>query len=106
VTDNWNFAATVLYSYSSKFFNDDENTPDHKPGGCGLPTHCGAVQKAYSLVNVRAGVHSADNKIGVYVSVKNLFNKFYQAFGTSSNTAIYEIPGTPRIIMGQLELKF
>jgi hypothetical protein len=44
--------------------------------------------------------------LGVYLSIKNLFNKHYQVFGTSSNTASYSTPGAPRIIMGQVELKF
>ena len=108
VTDNWNFASTALYSFSSKFFPDDENKPRNPPagqscfsiGGCGLP------QKAYQLLNLRAGFHTADDRIGVYVSARNVFNKFYQAFGTSSNTAIYQIPGSPRIIMAQIELKY
>jgi outer membrane receptor protein involved in Fe transport len=94
VTDNWNFSGTVLYSFSSKFFNTDSNTPANNQ------------QKAYSITNVRAGMHTRDNRLGVYVSVKNLFNKHYQAFGTSSNTAQYSTPGAPRIIMGQVELKF
>jgi iron complex outermembrane receptor protein len=97
VTDNWNLAGTVLYSFSSKFFNDDEN----RPASAG-----GTIQKAYSVTNVRFGAHSADNRLGVYVSVKNLFNKHYQVFGTSSNTASYSTPGAPRIVMGQVELKF
>jgi len=94
VTDSWNFAGTVLYSFSSKFFNTDTNLPANNQ------------QKAYSITNVRAGAHTRDNRLGVYVSVKNLFNKHYQAFGTSSNTAQYSTPGAPRIIMGQVELKF
>ncbi len=94
VTDGWNVAGTVLYSFSSKFFNDDKNNPN------------GTVQKAYSVMNVRAGVHTHDNRLGVYVSVKNLFDKRYQVFGTSSGTANYDTPGAPRIIMGQVELKF
>ena len=94
VTDGWNVAGTILYSFSSKFFNTDKNTPT------------GTVQKAYSVMNIRAGAHTADNRLGVYVSVKNVFNKRYQVFGTSSNTANYSTPGAPRIIMGQVELKF
>jgi iron complex outermembrane receptor protein len=94
VTDDWNIAGTVLYSFSSKFFNTDENTPAYNQ------------QKAYSITNVRFGVHRSDNRLGVYVSVKNLFDKRYQVFGTSSNTANYSTPGAPRIVMGQVELKF
>ncbi len=94
VTDNWNLASTVLYSFSSKFFNTDSNTPANNQ------------QKAYSITNVRFGAHTRDKALGVYVSVKNLFNKRYQTFGTSSNTAQYTTPGAPRIIMGQVEVKF
>lgn len=108
ITDNWNIAASALWSYTSKFFNDDGNLPRNPPSGssCFAIGGCGSPQSAYSIVNLRAGVHTADDRIGVFVSVRNLFNKFYQAFGTSSNTAIYEIPGAPRIIMGQVEFKF
>jgi len=94
VTDNWNIAATWLTMFSTKFFNDDTNSPT------------GTIQKSYSVTNARLGTHTADGKIGVYVAVKNLFNKRYQAFGTSSVTANYSTPGAPRIIMGQVELKF
>ena len=94
ITDGWNVAGTVLYSFSSKFYNTDENTPT------------GTIQDAYSVTNLRAGVHTSDNRLGFYVSVKNLFDKRYQVFGSSSNTANYDTPGAPRIIMGQVELKF
>jgi iron complex outermembrane receptor protein len=94
VTDNWNFAGTVLYSFSSKFYNTDSNNP------------LGTTQKAYSVMNLRAGAHTRDNRLGAYLSIKNVFDKHYQVFGTSSNTANYSTPGAPRIIMGQLELKF
>ena len=94
VTDGWNIAGTVLYSFSSKFFNNDANDPN------------GTTQNAYSVVNLRAGVHTSDNRLGLYVSAKNVFDKRYQVFGTTSGTSNYEVPGAPRIIMGQVELKF
>jgi iron complex outermembrane receptor protein len=94
VTEGWNVAGTVLYSFSSKFFNNDANDPN------------GTTQNAYSVVNLRAGVHTSDNRLGIYVSAKNVFDRRYQVFGTTSNTANYEVPGAPRIIMGQVELKF
>ena len=94
VTDNWNIAGTILYSFSSKLFNADSNLPANNQ------------QKAYSVTNVRFGAHTGDNRLGVYVSVKNLFNEHYQVFGTSSNTAQYSTPGALRIVMGQVELKF
>jgi iron complex outermembrane receptor protein len=108
VTDNWNFAASMLFSFSSSFFPDDENKPRHPPAGqtCFAIGGCGLPQKAYQLLNLRAGVHTADDRIGIYVSARNVFNKFYQAFGTSSNTAVYQIPGAPRIITAQLVLKY
>ena len=35
-----------------------------------------------------------------------MFNKHYAVYGTSSGTSDYIIPGAPRIISGQLEVKF
>jgi outer membrane receptor protein involved in Fe transport len=89
VTDNWNLAGTILYSYMSSFFFEDSNAPVTR-------------QKGFSLVNLRLGAHTADKKLGAYLSVKNLFNKRYSVFGTAN----YQIPGAPRIISGVVEVKF
>jgi outer membrane receptor protein involved in Fe transport len=53
-------------------------------------------------VNLRVGAHTADKRYGVYLSVKNVFNKHYAVFGTAN----YQIPGAPRIISGVVEVKF
>ena len=89
VTDNWNLAGTLLYSYKSNFYFEDSNAPITK-------------QKSFSLVNLRVGAHTADKKLGAYLSIRNLFNKHYAVFGTAN----YIIPGAPRIIQGVIELKF
>ena len=93
ISANLNVAGTLLYSYISKYFTTDDNNPI-------------VAQKGYSLVNARIGVHTADQKYGLYLAVKNMFNKHYAVYGTSSGTSDYIIPGAPRIISGQLEVKF
>ena len=93
ISANLNVAGTLLYSYMSKYFTTDDNNPI-------------VAQKGYSLVNARIGVHTADQKYGLYLAVKNMFNKHYAVYGTSSGTSDYIIPGAPRIISGQLEVKF
>ena len=93
ISANLNVAGTLLYSYMSKYFTTDDNNPI-------------VAQKGYSLVNARIGVHTADQKYGLYLAVKNMFNKRYAVYGTSSGTSDYIIPGAPRIISGQLEVKF
>ncbi len=97
VTDNYNFVGSVLASYMSKYYNDLTDEPT-------------LAQKGYALVNLRAGFRTADHKIGAYVSVRNLFNKLYKAYGTGFGNGyvagtVY-VPGPPRIISGTVELKF
>jgi iron complex outermembrane receptor protein len=97
ITDNYNAVATILYSYSSKYYN--ELTNDER-----------ISQKGFSLVNIRAGVKTSDGRIGAYVGVRNLFNTLYKVYGTGfgggyAAGTVY-IPGQPRIIQGTVELKF
>lgn len=93
ITSQFNLAATVLYSFNSRYCTSDDCNPI-------------VNQKAFSLVNTRVGIKTSDERYGLYLSVKNLFNKRYTLFGTSSPTSDYTIPGAPRIISGQIEVKF
>ncbi|RYH10048.1 MAG: TonB-dependent receptor, partial [Alphaproteobacteria bacterium] len=93
ITDQYNLSGTLLYSYISKYFTSDENSAS-------------VSQDGFSLVNLRLGVRTEDNKYGVYLSVKNVFDKRYALFGSFSGTSEYTIPGAPRIIGAQVEVKF
>jgi iron complex outermembrane receptor protein len=94
ISDNLNAVASILYSYSSKYYTE-------------LTDNEAISQKAYSLVNLRAGVKTSDGRLGGYVSVRNLFNKYYKVYGTSFGAAgTVFLPGPPRIIQGTIELKF
>jgi len=86
--------ASILYSYQTKYFT--ELTDDPRVG-----------QKAFSLVNIRAGVKTSDGRLGAYLSVRNLFNKLYKVYGTTFGGAgaVY-LPGHPRIVQGTIEAKF
>jgi len=94
VNDDFNAVASILYSYQTKYFT--ELTDDPRVG-----------QKAYSLVNIRAGVKTSDGRLGAYLSVRNLFNKLYKVYGTTFGGAgaVY-LPGHPRIVQGTIEAKF
>lgn len=93
ITDRLNVVGSALWSYSSRFFSDDTNAAS-------------TSQRAYSLVNLRAGVKTNDHRLGAYISVRNLFNKYYQAYGYLSALSANVMPGDRRIVMGTVEFKF
>lgn len=93
LTDGINGVATVLYSYVDKFYTDDTNIE-------------ATSQDAYSLVNVRIGAETADEKYGFYISAKNVLDEEYVTWGSAAPSAHSVQIGAPRIIMGELEVKF
>ena len=92
LNDSTSLKANVLYSYISHHYFTASNATN-------------ADQKAYSLVNLRAGVTLMHDTVGLYVFANNVFQKRYFVFGSSGNFA-FENPATPRIIGGTVELKF
>lgn len=93
ITNSINGVATVLYSYSSRFFTDDMNEPL-------------AAQEAYSLVNLRVGAKTSNERIGVYLTVDNAFDEEYITWGSVAPSAYSVQLGPPRIVMGEVQVKF
>lgn len=93
LVDGINAVGTLLYSFVSNFYTDDLNVPD-------------TSQSDYSLVNLRVGARSSDDRYGVYLSVNNLFNKEYVTWGSAAPSAYSVQVGAPRIIKGEVEFKF
>lgn len=92
ISDKLNVEGTVLYSYSSSY-DVDLNAPL-------------TSQDAYSLVNLRVGVKTSDDRIGVYLNARNVFNTFYAAFGQRDAVGSEQLPGAPRVITGEVQFKF
>jgi iron complex outermembrane receptor protein len=68
----------------------------------GTPT---MFQPGYWLTNVRIGVRTTDDHYGAYLYVNNLFNKYYTVYG-SFTLGNEQVEGNPRIIGGELDVKF
>ncbi len=64
------------------------------------------MQKSYLLANMRVGVRTMNNHVGVYLFVNNVFDKYYTTFGSSGALDTSQVEGDPRIIGGEVQLKF
>jgi iron complex outermembrane receptor protein len=95
ISDNYRLVGNVLTSYIS------DVRAGTSTNGLGDP-----IIKAYWLTNLRLGVRTADDHIGVFAVVTNLFNKGYQTFGSASNFGNSFTWGDPRIISGEVQIKF
>ena len=93
ISENLRLSANVLYSYIGHYNYQSEERP-------------GIEQPGFSLVNTRIGVVTHDDRVGVYLFVNNLFNKFYSVYGTYSSAGSVITQGAPRIIGGTVEFKF
>ena len=94
INEQLHFVGNGVYSYVSSFYFDPENVAVGR-------------QSRYSVVNLRAGVSTADQKYAVYLFVNNLFNKFYGVYGSAPSAEGYFVnPSDPRIIGGTVEVKF
>jgi iron complex outermembrane receptor protein len=64
------------------------------------------VQPGYSLTNLRIGIQTSDQRFGVALFVNNLFNKGYTVFGASSALGDQLTWGNPRIVGGEITMKY
>jgi outer membrane receptor protein involved in Fe transport len=94
ITDRLNLVGTVLASHISTTIQS--NNPDQPR----------VIQPGYWLVNMRLGVRTANEHVGVYLYVNNLFNQYYTTFGSSGGTGASQVEGDPRIIGGEVQIKF
>jgi iron complex outermembrane recepter protein len=97
ITDKLHLTGNFLYSYISRtiFFNSAiaPYIPD-------------PVQPGYGLANLRIGVQTADQRVGFSVYANNLFNKGYTVFGGSSALGNQFTWGNPRIVGGEVTVKY
>jgi outer membrane receptor protein involved in Fe transport len=61
---------------------------------------------SYWLTNLRLGVETMDDRLGVFLVVTNLFNKSYYTFGAASNFGDSQVWGDRRIVSGEIDIKF
>ena len=98
ISGQLHLVGNLLYAYTGAVL--------YSPCGCAA-----GHRKGYSLVNLRAGVRTDDNRYGVYLDVANLFNKYYAVYGSTFANADGTlrgafVPGTPRVVKGTVEVKF
>jgi outer membrane receptor protein involved in Fe transport len=55
---------------------------------------------------MRIGVRTTDDHVGVFLYVNNILNQYYTTFGSSGGLGSSEVEGDPRIIGGEVQLKF
>jgi iron complex outermembrane receptor protein len=93
VSDDWRLKWSGIAAYVSKVYFTEDNIIE-------------AGQKGYWSANTRIGAARSDDRLGVYLYVNNIFNKQYATAGSFGNPGNYVTLGSPRIIGGQVELKF
>lgn len=65
-----------------------------------------AIGPGYWLVNGRIGLKSSDDRYGIALVGDNIFNQAYYVFGQSAATSVTNGWGNPRIIRGEVSVKF
>ena len=63
-------------------------------------------QKAYGILNARAGWTSADGRYGISIAARNLLDKDYVVSTASYTAAISGRPGLPRTVEATLSFKY
>ena len=94
------------YSWQSRFFFDDDNDrSDLQPADFAVDE----VQKAYGLLNLRAGIRTPDQKWRLEVALKNALDAKYviDAGNTGDNFGIPSfIAGQPRMFTAEIGFQF
>jgi iron complex outermembrane receptor protein len=96
LNDRLRLVGNILASYTSKTKAALSTTP-------GVPN---VEFPSYWLTNLRLGVRTNDDHYGVYLVVTNVFDQRYYTFGSASNFGASQVWGDPRIISGELQVKF
>jgi iron complex outermembrane receptor protein len=93
INDKLRLAGSLLVSHISKTVQSQN------------PAQPWVVQPGYWLANMRIGIRTSEH-LGVFLYVNNLFNKYYTTFGSSSGLGASQVEGDPRIIGGEVQVKF
>jgi iron complex outermembrane recepter protein len=98
LNDKYNLIGSALFSHTSNILFQQSGLPGVLPD---------STQSAYSLVNLRFGVRTADDHYEFTVEGDNVFNQAYAVNGSSSASGGNVLQwGNPRIIRGQIVAKF
>jgi iron complex outermembrane receptor protein len=98
LNDRFNLIGTALFTHTASILFQQSGLPGVLPD---------IVQPAYSLVNLRLGVRTADARYQFTVDADNVFNQAYTVNGSSSASGgnVFQW-GNPRIVRGELQVKF
>jgi iron complex outermembrane receptor protein len=98
LNDRYNLIGTALFSHTSNILFQQSGLPGILPD---------STQSAYSLVNLRLGVRTADSRYQFTVDADNVFNQAYAVNGSSSASGGNVLQwGNPRIVRGEFQAKF
>jgi iron complex outermembrane receptor protein len=97
VSDDFRLVSNVLVSHMSSKILQLSPAPAIIPA---------AIAPSYWLVNARIGVKTTDDRYGIALVADNLFNEQYFVFGQSAFTSVTTGAAPPRIIRGEVTVKF
>jgi iron complex outermembrane receptor protein len=95
ISDRLHLTSSVLISHISKVIQSLADA-----------TQPAVSQPGYWLTNLRIGVRTADDRVGVSLFVNNLFDKYYTTFGSSGSLGRSQVEGDPRIIGGEVQVRY
>ena len=98
LNDRYNLIGTALFSHTSDILFQQSGLPGILPD---------STQSAYSLVNLRLGVRTADSRYQLTINADNVFDQAYTVNGSSSASGGNVLQwGNPRIIRGEFQVRF
>jgi iron complex outermembrane recepter protein len=97
INDRFRLVGTVLESYTSSLIYQYSALPGIVPN---------LAVPGYWITNARIGVRTTDDKYGIALVADNLFNRVYFVSGNSGVYGNNDTYGNPRIIRGELTVKF
>ena len=71
-----------------------------------IPEIPDAVQPGYWITNLRLGIRTADDRVGIAAYANNLFDRAYTTFATTGSLGTEMVWGDPRIVGVEVDLKY
>ncbi|MBV8806312.1 MAG: TonB-dependent receptor [Sinobacteraceae bacterium] len=96
INDKIRLVGSVLTSYISRITMALSAIPE-------IPD---AVQPGYWITNLRLGIRTADDRIGIAAYANNLFDRAYTTFATTGSLGTEMVWGDPRIVGVEVDLKY
>jgi iron complex outermembrane recepter protein len=97
INDKYRLVGSFVESYLSSQIFDQSLLPGVLPNAAG---------PAYAITNLRLGVRTMDGKYELAIYANNLFNRAYYTYGASDSFGNDLSWGNPRIVGGQLTVKY